>query len=255
MYEDKLRKLGLTNGEARAYSALLELGSSTVGPIVSKSGIAYSKIYEVLDRLIEKGLASFVIKQKTKHFQPLEPRRLQEYLDKKEEEIKESRTLLNEILPSLSNLSSDSKNRQEAEIFLGEKGISTAYELLLKRSVGEEILFFYVHNPEYDELVNEFYFGIWDQLNKLGKNFRNLKMKGLVNREHYKIKMNRNLPSYINQRVVSAPVPGNMDIGLDSVLFLNWGKKPFAILIRSEDLPENFRNYFESVWKLGRKDV
>src|SRR3989344_8398974 len=100
MYEDKLRKLGLTNGEARAYSALLELGSSTVGPIVSKSGIAYSKIYEVLDRLIEKGLASFVIKQKTKHFQPLEPRRLQEYLDKKEEEIKESRTLLNEILPS-----------------------------------------------------------------------------------------------------------------------------------------------------------
>lgn len=255
MYEDKLQKIGLTSGEARAYFALLELGSSTVGPVAKKSGIAYSKIYEVLDRLVEKGLASFIIKQKTKHFQSLEPTRLQEFLDKKEEEVQKSRKLLNDILPSLKNLSSNSKHRQEAEIFIGERGITTAYDLLIRRSMSEEILFLYVHNPEYDEKVNEFYFGIRNELNKIGKSFRNVKMRGLINRRQYKVKMNVNLPFYMNQRIVSVPLPGNIDIGHDNLLFLNWGKKPFAILIRSEELAKNFRNYFEGVWKLGRKDV
>ena len=62
MYEEELKKIGLTNGEARVYSSLLNLESSTVGPITKKSGVAYSKIYEVLQRLIEKGMVSFIIK-------------------------------------------------------------------------------------------------------------------------------------------------------------------------------------------------
>ena len=155
----------------------------------------------------------------------------------------------------IKNLSSGSKHSQEAEIFIGERGIATAYESLIRMSISEEILFLYAHNPEYDEKVNNFYFGIWNQLNKLGKAFRNVKMRGLINREKYKVKMNVNLPFYMNQRVVSVPLPGNMDIGHDSVLFLNWGNKPFAVFIRSKEMAENFRNYFESVWKLGRKDI
>jgi sugar-specific transcriptional regulator TrmB len=65
----ELTKLGLTEGEAKVYLALLKLGSSTVGPIVKKSKVAYSNIYEVLERLISKGLVSFIKKEKTKYFQ------------------------------------------------------------------------------------------------------------------------------------------------------------------------------------------
>ena len=61
----ELLKVGLTDGESKVYLALSQLGSSTVGPIVKKSGIAYSNIYDVLDRLTKKGIVSFVIKSKT----------------------------------------------------------------------------------------------------------------------------------------------------------------------------------------------
>ena len=44
----ELLKVGLTDGETKVYLALSEIGSSTVGPIVKKSGIAYSNIYDVL---------------------------------------------------------------------------------------------------------------------------------------------------------------------------------------------------------------
>jgi len=43
----------------------LKLGSSTVGPIVKGSKVSYSKIYEVLGRLLEKGIISYNIKEKT----------------------------------------------------------------------------------------------------------------------------------------------------------------------------------------------
>ena len=59
-----LVNLGLTEGEAKVYTALLGTGSSTVGPIVKASGVASSNIYDILERLIEKGLVSFIIKSK-----------------------------------------------------------------------------------------------------------------------------------------------------------------------------------------------
>ena len=86
MYTDTLQELGLTEGEAKVYEALLTLGNSTVGPIVKESGVAYSNAYEILERLMEKGLVSYNLKEKTKFFQAAEPTRLREYLEKQEEQ-------------------------------------------------------------------------------------------------------------------------------------------------------------------------
>ena len=71
-----LLKIGLTEGETKVYLALSKLGSSTVGPIVKESKVAYSNIYDILNRLIEKGIVSFIIKQKTKYFQAASPSNL-----------------------------------------------------------------------------------------------------------------------------------------------------------------------------------
>ncbi|MCS7386140.1 MAG: TrmB family transcriptional regulator [archaeon GB-1867-005] len=51
----ELRKLGLTNYEARAYITLVERGAMTAGSLSKASKIPYSKIYDVLSRLEEKG--------------------------------------------------------------------------------------------------------------------------------------------------------------------------------------------------------
>ena len=87
MIEQHLQGLGLTEGESKAYVSMLSLGSSTVGPIAKKSGISYSKIYEVLQRLMEKGVVSFIIKEKTKYFQAIHPSMLHKFLDLQEAEI------------------------------------------------------------------------------------------------------------------------------------------------------------------------
>ena len=47
-----LREAGLTEGETRVYLSLLELGSSTTGPIVERSKVARSIIYHILENFV-----------------------------------------------------------------------------------------------------------------------------------------------------------------------------------------------------------
>lgn len=55
----ELMEVRLTNGEARVYISLLELGLSKLGSIVMDSRVSYSKVHDVLERLIMKGLVRF----------------------------------------------------------------------------------------------------------------------------------------------------------------------------------------------------
>ena len=82
-----LENLGLTPGEIKVYLALVKLGQTTSGPLVDESGVSVSKIYNVLDRLAKKGLASHIVKQRVKHFQAADPNRLLDYLKEKEADL------------------------------------------------------------------------------------------------------------------------------------------------------------------------
>ena len=78
-----LRESGLTDGEIKVYTALLELGASTTGPIIEKSGVAKSIVYQLLDKLTAKGLVSYITKEKTKHYQAAEPNRILDYIEQR----------------------------------------------------------------------------------------------------------------------------------------------------------------------------
>ncbi|PIN89957.1 hypothetical protein COU60_02590 [Candidatus Pacearchaeota archaeon CG10_big_fil_rev_8_21_14_0_10_34_76] len=240
-----LLKIGLTEGEAKVYLALSELGSSTVGPIVKKSGVAYSNIYDILNRLAEKGIVSFIIKNKTKYFQAASPSNLINYLDRREAQIIEQRNSLKKILPEIEKLQG-MKQKQEAEIFLGKKGLRTAYEKMCKGiSKNDEILFFYIHDEKYGEESNLFYNSIVDLV-------KHAKNRGICNKE-YKNSWFAKKSSHLTMRFSSMPLPGNIDITSDKVLLVSWGDPVFSVLINSFSLANNLRNYFNEMWKVAKK--
>ena len=87
----KLKKIGLTESEIKVYNALLELGETTKTKLVKKSEISPSKIYNVTDRLMRKGIVSSVKKKGITHFKAADPKRLKDFIEKKEEEINEEK--------------------------------------------------------------------------------------------------------------------------------------------------------------------
>ena len=70
MTVEKLQGIGLTDGESKVYVALLQLQTATKSAIVKESSVSSSKVYEILDRLLAKGLVStfFVCIKVYSHF-------------------------------------------------------------------------------------------------------------------------------------------------------------------------------------------
>jgi len=83
-----LRELGFSEREIKVYLALLKLGQTTVGPIAAKTRMQHSKVYQTLEKLIDKGLVSFVLKSKTKHFEAQDPKHILILSKKKKESLK-----------------------------------------------------------------------------------------------------------------------------------------------------------------------
>ncbi|MEA3329967.1 MAG: helix-turn-helix domain-containing protein [Nanoarchaeota archaeon] len=241
---NNLIKIGLTKGEAKVYIALSELGSSTVGPIIKKSQVADSNIYSILNRLIDKGIVSFILKNKIKYFQAAPPINLLEYLGKKQEEIFSQKEILNEIIPEIENIQK-MKPEQKAEIFLGEKGLRTAYERLLKGiTKKDENLFFYIHEEEYEEESDLFYSGIQELAKRAT-------LKGICNKKYKKTEFAKRA-KHMELKFVDFPIPGNIDIVKDKVLIVSWKSPIISILINSKNIADNLKDYFNETWKIAK---
>lgn len=249
MFGQELQSMGLTAGESKVYEALLILEIATVGPIVKKSGVSYSKVYEILDKLTAKGLVSYIVKENTRYFQATNPNRLKDYVEVQEREALRNKELLKKILPLMQNMRQLARKREGAEIFIGTKGLTAAYETLLEvPEEGEEECFFYAYNPTYHSKSLGFYVKMFHYFKKTG-----VKMRGIEGLGYKNIVLAKGMEtaSY-RQRYVEFPVPGNIDIYKDMVLIINWGLEPVSVLIHSEEIAENFRNYFNAVWAIAK---
>lgn len=239
----ELLRIGLTQGEAKVYIALSELGSSTVGPIVKKAGIASSNVYDILNRLLEKGIVSYILQHKIKYFQAARPQTLFDFLKKKEDDIQEQKGELAKVIKDIEQLQ-QLTTPQKAEIFFGARGLKAAYEkLLVKKNTGSENVFFYIHKKEYAQKADLFYFSILSMYEKITK-------RGVVN------EFARTSPWFqhvkkIKFRYAHFPIPSNIDICNDAVLLVSWGKEITAVLIQSADIAHNLRRYFNEVWKVA----
>ena len=87
MNTEVLQEFGLSKTEAKVYLALLELGKSKAGEVTKKSLVNRTNVYDALERLIEKGLVSYVSENNKKVFEAVNPQRLQEILKDKHEKL------------------------------------------------------------------------------------------------------------------------------------------------------------------------
>jgi len=85
--KEVLQKFGLTENEAQVYLILLRLGSATASEITQKSGIHRINVYDILERMQEKGLVSYVMIGKRKHYEAADPKRILEIEEERKKDI------------------------------------------------------------------------------------------------------------------------------------------------------------------------
>lgn len=239
-----LKQLGLTEGEARVYFSLLKLGSTKIGPIVNESHISRSKVYDVLERLTTKGLVSHITVGQVRHYNAVEPYRLLDYVAKKEEQIRSQREIIDDMIPYLAQVASRNRS-SSAEIFTGDKGLRSAYEIMYKDAKAGEMLRYFYPYEDYHEAASPFY----ERLYRFQKS-KKLNERGIGIAAFRKSKYYKTYPKDARMRFVSFPLPGTMDVFQDKLLMVSW-EAMTGILVTSKEISNHFSRYFDSIWEIA----
>lgn len=236
MDTEQLQKIGLNLNEAKIYLALLELGQAQAGEVSKKTQINRTTIYDSLERLMQNGLVIFVISANKKIFQPVSPKKLLEQAIEKENTIKE-------ILPELNNLFSQSKEKEETNIYKGKKGI---------KSILDDIL-------EYKEYIAFGSSGRFLEIMKhdfviFQKRKKDLKIKSRIilaesAKKSETVKLAFAQFKYIPNEF-SAPT--TTFVFNDKIAIIVWSQTPVATLIKSKEVAGSYKNYFELLWKQAK---
>ncbi len=95
-----LEKVGLTSYEIRTFTALLKTGEQTASDLSQKSGVPYSKIYEVLGTLEDKSWIGSDDSRPTKYFAKSPSTGLETTKQKIENDFLQNQSvILNELVP------------------------------------------------------------------------------------------------------------------------------------------------------------
>lgn len=228
-----LEDIGLTQGEIKVYLALLESGPTTAGKILKKANIQNSVFHFCVNRLIEKGLVSYVKKNKFRIYQAADPDNFLIYLKDKEKQVEN-------LLPELKEKQTLAEEKQEVELFEGMKGVITLMNTLIEDAKkGQEFLFF-APDLEKSEEIQKFY-----EKYDVKRKSKGLITKGIAPRN---LKPLFDKRTYLQMKYTDSPVPANSGTCNDKMAIIAWGEKPTGVLIHSKHIVEKQQEFFNSLW-------
>jgi len=239
-----LENIGLTKGEVDVYLALLELGLSTTGKITKEANISSSKVYEVLQRLINKGLASFIIENGKHYYSATPVKRLIDFLEEKKQNLSEGQKIIRKLLPKL-----EEKRKQqptsEAVIYRGRQGpLIIMSECLEAGKKGFEIVGYGTDEDDWEKHYPA-------QLNEFIKESEKHKIKSRIlfgrgfKPKNYTAGLRHLPPEYFS--------PVRTVIFENKVAIVDFTKPITTILIEKEEIAKAYMNHFNMLWKLANK--
>jgi len=229
-----LEDIGLTPAESKIYLAILEIGSCLAGEITKKTGMHRRSIYDALERLIQKGLISYITTNNRKYFEAVDPNILLSLQKEKEHNIKA-------LLPELKLKYNMSKEKQDTTFFKGPQGLKSIFNDQINEK--KEILVFGASTdvntvlkyylPHYERARKKFKIPV-----KIIYDDTARSDKILADRQLLKVRF---LPSNFKS-------PASTNIYGDKVAILLWEDEPLAILIKNKKIADSYRNFFELMW-------
>jgi sugar-specific transcriptional regulator TrmB len=250
MIENVLKELGLTDSEVKVYLTLLELGDSTRTNIVNKSKIAGSKVYDILEKLKQKGLVTIYIKDKIKHFKPVSPKQILNYIEDKKDSIVSMKQQAENILPQLLLMFNSSKADEEVELYEGLKGLQAIFYEQIEIMKPDETAYVIGGTRGSDEEhVMAFFQKIHDLRAK-----KKIITKMLYNkRQKANTEKLFNSYKYTTTRYIDHTSPVAINIYKNRTVIIIFGKKITAIHIKSIDVANSFMEYFNILWRQSVK--
>lgn len=226
-----LERIGLSKNESRVYLVLLKRGSSKAGKLSKYTQLNRTTTYDVLKRLLEKGLINYVVKGKVKYFEIVNPRHLKEFIKEKQFEV-------DRILPSLENIYKTPEEKHNVTLYYGYKGMRAIFENILQEAKTNYVL---DSEGRFSEKMPYFAKHFVHQLGR-----KRIKIKHLV-REGRNVSPSKTTEvKYVKKKIVSEAA---FNIYNDKIAILIWTDPPEGVVIQNKAVADSLKEYFELLWR------
>jgi sugar-specific transcriptional regulator TrmB len=239
-----LKELNLSNGEIRVYKAILDTGNCNLALIQENCSIERRNIYDILNKLIDKGLISYITQNKKKTYQATHPNKLLEQIKGKRETLNQVESLI----PEMINLYDIRKPEIKAEVIRGDQGIINLLEEMLDYKES-----FWIGGNSFENYGSVSY--------GLNLNFKKW-MKKRVEKKHIMHDLvshgtfleglePKKKEVHRKNYYIYSELPKGMYTPMVIIIFGNkvvqvlWKDKPFAFVIESSEMSDSYKKYFE----------
>lgn len=243
-----LTQLGLSKNEADIYQALLEIGESNVKQIAGAAKVNRRNTYDVLNRLMEKGLVFIVLQGKEHCYQAVNPNKLTEFIDDK-------KNALNQIMPELKKLTYTKPAVQEIMIYRGLEGWKNAIKDVVM--VGQDLYTIGAKGAWTDQRLRTTF-------NLLNREVERKKIKIFLLCD-YEIKVGNKelLNNFSNCEYAflpkGYPTSSAIDIFGDRIIIVSYQKiamideSTLFVVIVNQEIADAFRTWFKLMWNISKK--
>lgn len=237
-----LKHIGMTDNETKVYITLLKLGPSIVANIAERSGLYRPYVYDTLERLQEKGLVSFMVKNNKKFFQGVDPSQIIEIEKERLEELKK-------VMPQLKKFILTPKEETKASLYSGKKVVRVVQKDVINELLekGGESLVIGVDEKEFmkvDPIIMEQFF------NQMKKN--KFKERILVREGDTYLPAQKETTQY---KFLPKDFfdPTSTFIYGDKVAIVIFTEPLYGMIIESKALSRTYRKQFNLLWKIAKK--
>jgi len=245
--EKELQQLGYSLNQAKIYLALLELGQTTVGPIIKKTGLHRQVVYNTLEELEKLDLIQATTKNNRQNFAIIDPRKIIENITKKQ-------NLAEDLLPELLAKQKKGSASQEVKIYEGIEGFQAMHYNNIKNTpVNGEYLVLSAGADRWVPIMEANNFIYKYEKLRLDKNIQIRllsyedmrpnwdKIKDVYGQGEKNKKFVRYLPKSFNN-------PVGIQIYTDRVALISYIDPLIVVEIKNMHFVRIFRQYFENLW-------
>ena len=240
---EELIKLGFNKNEAKVYLSLVKFGKADANQLIKDTKFHKNIVYDNLEKLIDKGLVTFIIEEGRKVFQAAPPDMIIQLFEDQEKELAARKKLAETIAEDIRKAVKKVPFKQTAVIYRGIKGIK-AYHAEVLHS-GKNYTLFGAPKQSIDIMGEHFW--------------KNFELKRIENKIHVKMIFNPSLRNFgeslKNQHTVIRYFERDFepltqtDVHEDKVAIIVWSDPPVIFLIQDKLVANSYGEFFERMWK------
>jgi sugar-specific transcriptional regulator TrmB len=243
----ELLKLGFNKNEAKVYLALIRFGKADARTIIKETKFHKNIVYDNLEKLIDKGLVSFILEGKKKIFQIASSNALNDYFEEQEKELEDRKKEAEKLTQEINKLAKTIRTEIEARVFRGVKGIRSFYYSGVEKG------------------KDNFAFGApQESIDIMGETFwRNLQTRRQAKKVRAKLIFNPSIREYgetIKNNLTEVryferdfePMTETHIQG-DELGIVVWTQEPILFLIKDKLVAQSYLKFFEKMWKQAKK--